>query len=90
MVFTDVSHEVAMEEALRDSRARAARERMNAAEAERARWARELHDETLQGLAALHVQLASRVRPSTVEEMGLSACAGPRSRSRARWTSSAA
>ena len=71
VVFTDVSHEVAMEEALRDSRARAARERMNAAEAERARWARELHDETLQGLAALHVQLASRVRPSTVEEMGL-------------------
>ena len=71
VVFTDVSHEVAMEEALRDSRARAARERMNAAEAERARWARELHDETLQGLAALHVQLASRVRASTVEEMGL-------------------
>lgn len=71
VVFTDVSEQVAMEEALRDSRARAARERMKAAEAERARWARELHDETLQGLAALHVQLASRIPTSTPEEMGL-------------------
>lgn len=71
VVFTDVSDQVAMEEALRDSRARAARERMKAAEAERARWARELHDETLQGLAALHVQLASRIQASTVEEMAL-------------------
>jgi PAS domain S-box-containing protein len=71
VVFTDVSEHVAMEAALRDSRARAARVRMQAAEAERARWARELHDETLQGLAALHVQLASGVRAATVEEMGL-------------------
>ena len=71
VVFTDVTEQVAMEAALRDSRARAARERMQAAEAERARWARELHDETLQGLAALHVQLASVVRAPTVEEMGL-------------------
>jgi len=71
VVFTDVSEQVAMEAALRDSRARAARERMQAAEAERARWARELHDETLQGLAALHVQLASRVQAATVEQMGL-------------------
>jgi len=71
VVFTDVSEQVAMEEALRDSRARAARERMKVAEAERARWARELHDETLQGLAALHVQLSSRIQASTVEEMAL-------------------
>ncbi len=71
VVFTDVSEQVALEEALRDARARAARERMQAAEAERARWARELHDETLQGLAALHVQLASGIRNATVEEMGL-------------------
>jgi len=41
---------------------RAARARMQAAEAERARWARELHDETLQGLAGLHVLLSSSLR----------------------------
>jgi PAS domain S-box-containing protein len=69
VVFTDVSEQVAMQAALHDARARAARERLKAAEAERARWARELHDETLQGLAALHVQLASRVRTGTVDEM---------------------
>src|SRR4029079_13009169 len=39
-------------------------ERIQAAEAERSRWARELHDETLQGLAGLHVLLASAVRAS--------------------------
>jgi signal transduction histidine kinase len=50
-------------------RASAERFRMQAAEAERARWARELHDETLQGLAALHVLLASGVRASTPELM---------------------
>ncbi len=70
VVFTDVSHEVAMDAALRDARERAARQRLEAAEAERARWARELHDETLQGLAGLHMQLSSRIRPATVEEMG--------------------
>ena len=69
VVFTDVSEQVAMQVALRDTRARAARERLQVAEAERARWARELHDETLQGLAALHVQLALRGRTSTVDEM---------------------
>ena len=71
VVFTDVSEQVAMQAALRDTRARAARERLQVAEAERARWARELHDETLQGLAALHVQLASRGRTGTVDEMVL-------------------
>ena len=35
------------------------RERTDAAEAERRRWARELHDETLQGIAAMRVMLAS-------------------------------
>jgi len=34
------------------------RQRLAAAEAERRRWARELHDETLQGLAALRIRLA--------------------------------
>jgi len=71
VVFTDVSEQVALEAALRESRARESRARMKAAEAERARWARELHDETLQGLAALHVQLASGIRNATVDEMGL-------------------
>jgi signal transduction histidine kinase len=53
------------------------RERDQAAEAERRRWARELHDETLQGLAALRLRLAS-VRPEpgcavreTLEEVSL-------------------
>ena len=69
VVFSDVSEQVAMQAALRDARERAARERLKVTEAERARWARELHDETLQGLAALHVQLASRLRTGTVEEM---------------------
>ena len=35
------------------------RQRLAAAEQERARWARELHDETLQGLAALRIGLAA-------------------------------
>jgi len=48
---------------------RAARARMQAAEAERARWARELHDETLQGLAGLHVLLSSGLRAPDAEAM---------------------
>lgn len=44
------------------------RRRLQAAESERARWARELHDETLQSLAALHVLLSSGVR-ATPEQM---------------------
>ncbi|MGN6557384.1 MAG: GAF domain-containing protein, partial [Solirubrobacterales bacterium] len=35
------------------------RDRLAAGEAERARWARELHDETMQGLAALRMSLAA-------------------------------
>lgn len=38
------------------------RESMASAEQERRRWARELHDETLQGLAGLHVLLSSALR----------------------------
>jgi PAS domain S-box-containing protein len=48
---------------------RAARARMQAAEAERGRWARELHDETLQGLAGLHVLLSSGLRAPDPEAM---------------------
>jgi signal transduction histidine kinase len=38
------------------------RQRLAAAEQERTRWARELHDETLQNLAALRVGLAAQLR----------------------------
>jgi PAS domain S-box-containing protein len=48
---------------------RAARARLQAAEAERARWARELHDDTLQGLAALHVLLSSGLRAQGSDAM---------------------
>lgn len=41
------------------------RRAIEAAEQERTRWARELHDETLQGLGALRVALASALRGST-------------------------
>ncbi len=37
---------------------------MDAAEQERVQWARELHDETLQGLAAIRLMLATAVRRS--------------------------
>ena len=42
IVFSDVSERVRMQEALRHAGERAARARVQAAEAERARWAREL------------------------------------------------
>jgi len=48
------------------------RQRLAATEQERARWARELHDETLQALAALRLGLAAEVRhadPSPLAEM---------------------
>lgn len=47
-------------------------QRLAAAEQERARWARELHDETLQNLAALRIGLAAQVRqgdPDTLTEV---------------------
>jgi PAS domain S-box-containing protein len=43
------------------------RRAIQAAEHERKRWARELHDETLQGLGALRVALASALRGGSTE-----------------------
>ncbi len=43
------------------------RQRIAAAEQERAHWARELHDETLQNLAALRLGLAAQARDSRPE-----------------------
>ena len=45
------------------------RRTMEASERERSFWARELHDETLQGLAALRVLLGSGLRVGTMESM---------------------
>jgi signal transduction histidine kinase len=45
------------------------RQRLAASEQERARWARELHDETLQGLAALHMRLSLGRRAGSAEAM---------------------
>lgn len=44
-------------------------QRLAAAEQERARWARELHDETLQNLAAMRIALASQLRSGDMELM---------------------
>jgi len=44
-------------------------QRLEAAEAERGRWARELHDETLEGLASIRVMLAAAGRGGGREEM---------------------
>jgi signal transduction histidine kinase len=46
------------------------RQAIEAAEAERQRWARELHDETLQALAALRLALVGARRTGTPEAMG--------------------
>jgi PAS domain S-box-containing protein len=70
VVFSDESGRVRMQAALDAAREQAARERVQAAEIERARWARELHDETLQALAGLHVLLYSASRATSVEGMG--------------------
>ena len=45
------------------------RQRLAAAEQERAHWARELHDETLQNLAALRLGLAAQLRRPSPEGM---------------------
>jgi len=42
---------------------------IDAAEQERSRWARELHDETLQALAVLRMRLASALRDETPDEL---------------------
>jgi PAS domain S-box-containing protein len=42
---------------------------IDAAEQERARWARELHDETLQSLAVLRMRLASALREESADEL---------------------
>jgi signal transduction histidine kinase len=44
-----------------------ASQRLAAAEQERARWARELHDETLQNLAALRIGLAVQLRTGSLD-----------------------
>ena len=69
IVFADESERERMEAALHEAQELAARERLKAAEAERSRWARELHDETLQGLAGLHMLLASGTRAGTAESL---------------------
>lgn len=69
VVFSDESERERIEAELEQAREHAARGRVQAAEAERARWARELHDETLQGLAGLHMLLASATRAVRVEEL---------------------
>jgi PAS domain S-box-containing protein len=69
VVFSDESERERMETALQNAREQAARGRLQAAEAERSRWARELHDETLQGLAGLHMLLASGARAGMAEAL---------------------
>ena len=44
-------------------------QRLAAAEGERGRWARELHDETLQSLGALRLTLSSAARAKPVEQL---------------------
>jgi signal transduction histidine kinase len=45
------------------------RDTLEAAEQERGRWARELHDETLQGLAAMHILLSTALRGGDPEQL---------------------
>jgi len=45
------------------------RQRLAAAEQERAHWARELHDETLQNLSALRIGLATQLRQPRLETL---------------------
>lgn len=56
-----------------DDRLRAA---IDGAERERMRWARELHDDTLQGLGALNVLLSSAIRRDDLASLRTAASAG--------------
>ena len=56
---------VALAQSVQDDRLRSS---MAAADAERGRWARELHDETLQGLGGLRVLLSSALRREQLEQ----------------------
>ncbi len=56
---------VALAQSVQDDRLRSS---MEAADAERRRWARELHDETLQGLGGLRVLLSSALRREQLEQ----------------------
>jgi signal transduction histidine kinase len=53
----------------RSSELERASQRLAAAEQERARWARELHDETLQNLAALRIGLAGQLRRGRLDTL---------------------
>ena len=59
---------VAMRRSVESERLRSS---MAAADAERTRWARELHDETLQGLGALRLLLSSARRSGDAEQTAL-------------------
>ena len=67
---TSAATAIATAHSVRDDRRS---QRLAAAEQERARWARELHDETLQGMAALRLVLAAALRNAG----GDGALAGP-------------
>ncbi len=56
-----------------------------AAEGERRRWARELHDETLQGLGALRLALRGALRSATRPALGAARAGGAAPRPRDRW-----
>ena len=89
VVFSDESERELMERELRGG-PRAGRARPPpGGRAERSRWARELHDETLQGLAGLHMLLASGRARAPLARCA-SACARLRSTSPTRWRSCAA
>jgi len=59
---------VASAQSVEEQRLRGA---MEAAESERARWARELHDETLQGLGALRLMLVAARRAHDLDLVGV-------------------
>jgi signal transduction histidine kinase len=63
---TSVATAVATAQSVADDRRR---QRLAVAESERARWARELHDETLQALGSLRLMLSAASRAGTQEAM---------------------